>query len=54
MDQYIARVERSRDGSIAVVLYRNFGPVRIEAVSSVRHGRRRAYDLLCSAVDRET
>ena len=51
MDELMARVERRRDGQLLGVLYRNGRRVQSRPVGSAREGRRRAYDLLCTAVD---
>ena len=51
MDELLARVERRRDGQLLGVLYRNGRQVQTRPVGSAREGRRRAYDLLCTAVD---
>src|SRR5664279_1228954 len=51
MDQYVAQLERQPDGVLMAVLYRNGRRAHAELVRSVRQGRRRAHDLLCTAVD---
>src|SRR6478735_2489220 len=49
--EYLVQVERCLDGSLRTTLYRDGRPIRQETVRSLRHGRRRAYDLLCTAID---
>ena len=51
MDEYVAQLERQPDGVLMAVLYRNGRRAHAELVRSVRQGRRRAHDLLCTAVD---
>jgi hypothetical protein len=51
VDELVAQVERRRDGQLLGVLYRNGRRVQTRPVGSAREGRRRAYDLLCTAVD---
>jgi len=46
----MARIERSSIGSLRVVLCRDDVPFRTDPVRSLRHGKRHAYDLLCSVV----
>ena len=53
MNRYMARVERSSIGSLHVVLCRDDVPFRTDPVRSLRHGKRRAYDLLCSVMATE-
>ncbi len=50
MNRYMARVERSSIGSLHVVLCRDEIPFRTDPVRSLRHGKRHAYDLLCSVI----
>src|SRR6478752_4651513 len=49
--EYLVQLERCPDGSLRTILYRDGRPIRQETVRSLRHGRRRAYDLLCTAID---
>lgn len=49
--EFAAQVERRPDGSLVTVLYRGGSRVHEQSVRSVRQGKRRAYDLLCTAVD---
>ena len=53
MQEYVTRVERLPDGSLCTTLYRGGRRVYQEPVRTLRHGKRRAYDLLCTAVDTE-
>jgi hypothetical protein len=49
--EFTAQVERRPDGSLVTVLYRDGQRVHEQLVRSLRQGKRRAYDLLCTAVD---
>lgn len=49
--QFTAQVERRHDGSLVTALYRDGSRVHEQSVRSLRQGKRRAYDLLCTAVD---
>jgi len=49
--EFAAQVERRPDGSLVTALYRGGSRVHEQSVRSVRQGKRRAYDLLCTAVD---
>jgi GAF domain-containing protein len=53
MQEYVTRVERLRDGSLRTTLFRGGRRVHQEPVRTLRQGKRRAHDLLCSAVDTE-
>ena len=53
MQEYLTQVERLPDGSLCATLYGSGRPVHQESVRNLRHGKRRAYDLLCTAVDTE-
>src|SRR6478735_8110883 len=53
MQEYVTRVERLPDGSLRTTLFRGGRRVHQEPVRTLRHGKRRAHDLLCSAVDTE-
>jgi hypothetical protein len=53
MQEYVTRVERLPDGSLRTTLYRGGRRVHQEPVRTLRHGKRRANDLLCTAVDTE-
>ena len=53
MQEYVTRVERLPDGSLSTILYRGGRRVTQEKVRNLRQGKRRAYDLLCTAVDTE-
>ena len=53
MQEYVTRVERLPDGSLRTTLFRGGRRVHQEPVRTLRHGKRRAYDLLCTAVDTE-
>jgi len=48
---FTAQVERRPDGSLVAALYREGRRVHEQSVRSLRQGKRRAYDLLCTAVD---
>ena len=51
MQEYVTRVERLSDGSLCTTLFGGGRRVYQEPVRTLRHGKRRAYDLLCTAVD---
>ena len=53
VQEYLTQVERLPDGSLCATLYGSGRPVHQESVRNLRHGKRRAYDLLCTAVDTE-
>ena len=46
-------MERLPDGSLSTTLYGGGRRVTQEQVRNLRQGKRRAYDLLCTAVDTE-
>jgi len=54
MQEYLTQVERLPDGSLCTALYRGERRVHQELVRNVRQGKRRAYDLLCTAVDTDS
>ena len=49
--RYLAELERLSDGRLRATLYRDGHPVHREWVRSLRHGRRRVIDLICTAID---
>ena len=51
MDEFVAQLERQPDGQLVAVLYVNGGRAHTEPVRSLRQGKRRAHDLLCTGVD---
>lgn len=53
MQEYVTRVERLPDGSLCTTLHGGGRRVHQEPVPTLRRGKRRAYDLLCTAVDTE-
>ena len=50
MRDYLTQVERRPDGSLRTVLYCSGRQVYQEPARNLRHGKRRAHDLLCSAI----
>ena len=54
MQEYVTRVERLPDGSLCTTLFGGGRRVYMEPVRTLRHGKRRAYDLLCTAVDTDS
>ena len=54
MQEYVTRVERLPDGSLCTTLYGGGRRVYLEPVRTLRRGKRRAYDLLCTAVDTDS
>ena len=53
MQDYLTTVERLPDGSLSTTLYRGGRRVTQDKVRNMRQGKRRASDLLCTAVDTE-
>ena len=53
MQEYVTRVERLPDGSLRATLFRGGRWVHQDPVRTLRHGKRRAHNLLCTAVDTE-
>lgn len=53
MHRYSAELERLPDGSLRATLYQDGQPVHSEWVTNQRHGRRRLFDLICTAIDTE-
>jgi GAF domain-containing protein len=53
VQEYVTQVERLPDGSLCTTLYGDGRRLHQEPVRNRRHGKRRAYDLLCTAVDNE-
>lgn len=51
MSSYLTELERLPDGSLRISLYRDGRAVHREWVGSERRGRRRAFNLICTAVD---
>jgi len=51
VQEYLTQVERLPDGSLWATLYGSGRRLHQEPVRTLRHGKRRAYDLLCTAVD---
>jgi hypothetical protein len=51
VQDYLTQVERLPDGSLWATLYGSGRRLHQEPVRTLRHGKRRAYDLLCTAVD---
>ena len=45
MQEYVTRVERLPDGSLCTDLYGGGRRLYLEPVRTLRHGRRRAYDV---------
>jgi hypothetical protein len=54
MREYVTRVERLPDGSLCTTQYGGGRRVHQEPVRTLRLGKRRAYDLLCTAVEPES
>lgn len=54
MQEYLTQVERLPDGSLCTRLYGSGRLMHQEPVRNLRHGKRRAFDLLCSAADAES
>ena len=54
VQEYLTQVERLPDGSVCTTLYGNGRRLQGELVDNPRHGKRRAYDLLCTAIDTDS